>query len=121
MHAKARKEFGSFEIEPEELEYFEQIGSGSFGAATRGAGGTSRFLTCARLLLLLRARVRASSSLALLPGHVYRGKVRGKECAIKKLKGQDLSDAALEEMRKEVKIMRCVLGAAFALPLTVRC
>jgi hypothetical protein len=30
-HAKARKEFGSFEIEPEELEYFEQIGSGSFG------------------------------------------------------------------------------------------
>lgn len=67
-HAKARKEFGSFEIEPDELEYFEQIGSGSFG-------------------------------------HVYRGKVRGKECAIKKLKGQDYSEEALEEMRKEVKIM----------------
>jgi serine/threonine protein kinase len=31
--------------------------------------------------------------------------VRGKECAIKKLKGQDLSEEALEEMRKEVKIM----------------
>ena len=30
-HAKVRKEFGSFEIEPNELEYFEQIGSGSFG------------------------------------------------------------------------------------------
>jgi hypothetical protein len=25
-------------------------------------------------------------------GHVYRGKVRGKEVAIKKLKGQDLSE-----------------------------
>lgn len=33
--------------------------------------------------------------------------MRGKECAIKKLKGQEMSEAALEEMRKEVKIMRC--------------
>jgi hypothetical protein len=30
-------------------------------------------------------------------------KVRGKECAIKKLKGQELSEEALEEMRKEVR------------------
>ena len=49
--AKSRAEFGSFEIEPKELEFFDVIGSGSFG-------------------------------------DVYRGKVRGKECAIKKLKGQ---------------------------------
>ena len=49
--SKSRREFGSFEIEPKELEYFEAIGSGSFG-------------------------------------DVYRGKVRGKECAIKRLKGQ---------------------------------
>jgi len=38
-------------------------------------------------------------------GDVYKGKCRGKEVALKKLKGQELTPEQLDELRKEVEIM----------------
>lgn len=41
-------------------------------------------------------------------GTVFKGKLRGKEVAVKKLHVQDLDEDALEDFKAEVEIMRCV-------------
>lgn len=49
-------------------------------------------------------------------GTVFKGKLRGKEVAVKKLHVQDLDEDALEDFKAEVEIMRCVTSPPLPSP-----
>lgn len=66
---------------------------------------------------MVRASRAVCSSLRTATlGTVFAGKCRGLTVAIKKLKVEQLDPETLEDFRKEVSVLRCVLLSYLAVP-----